>query len=338
VKSESTIIRGAIAGALAATAVAIWFLVIDTVEGRPFYTPSFLSSALLGRENMLATPAALAFYTVVHFVTFIVIGIGMAWLMRRWEVVATSLMGLMLGLLLFDVVFYAGVLITGVNVVRELGWPEVLVGNILAGLVMMEWLERTGEVREVGIGELLRQHRTTRQGLVAGFIGGCTVAIWFLVLDIILERALFTPSALGSAIFYGSRGVAAVQTNLVTVGGYSLLHIAAFTVFGLIISALFEQAEQEPRIVFAIVLLFVVFETMFFGLLAIMAFWLLDALHWTTIAGANLAAAGTMGYYLWREHPVLQRELRAHSMDLEDMDNDVDDPVLVTHGHQNKHP
>ena len=160
-------------------------------------------------------------YTVVHFVAFVVIGILLASALRRFAVVPTSLLGIIVGLLLFDIVFYSGVVITGVNVVKVIGWPEVAVGNLIAGLVLMEWLEHTSDVREVTLGELLRGHRTVRQGLVAGVIGSVAVAAWFLIFDLIKNRLFFTPAALGSALFYNARGVHQVQINLTTVGGYT---------------------------------------------------------------------------------------------------------------------
>ena len=38
-KQQSTLARGATAGVLAALAVAVWFLIIDTLEGKPLHTP-----------------------------------------------------------------------------------------------------------------------------------------------------------------------------------------------------------------------------------------------------------------------------------------------------------
>ena len=34
--------EGALTGFIGATAIAVWFLIVDTVTGRPFYTPEFL--------------------------------------------------------------------------------------------------------------------------------------------------------------------------------------------------------------------------------------------------------------------------------------------------------
>jgi hypothetical protein len=328
-KQQGTLARGATAGVLAALAVAVWFLIIDTIQGRPLETPAFLASVLFGHKIALAGVAAIAGYTVVHFVAFVLVGIVLAAALRRFAVVPTSLLGIIVGLLLFDIVFYSGVVVTGVNVVKVLGWPEVAVGNLIAGLVLMEWLERTSDVREVTLGELLRGHRTVRQGLVAGVIGSVAVAVWFLIFDMIKGRLFFTPAALGSALFYNARGVQQVQINLTTVGGYTVFHVGAFLFTGLLASALAEQAEQEPRFVLGFALLFVAFETLFFGLLAIAANWLLDALNWGAIAGANLIAALAVGAYLWREHPSLREKLRDHHMDIDSDDrDDVDDEFI----------
>ena len=34
------------AGCIGAAAVAVWFLIVDTVNGRPFFTPAMLGSAV----------------------------------------------------------------------------------------------------------------------------------------------------------------------------------------------------------------------------------------------------------------------------------------------------
>ena len=90
----------------------------------------------------------------------------------------------------------------------------------------------------------------------------------------------------------------------------TVLHVGAFLVAGFVASALISEAEKDPPMVLGLVLLFVTFEVLFFGLIAIMASWLLGSIRWWTILVANLIAAGAMGLYLWREHPSLQGELK----------------------------
>ena len=72
---------GIIAGVLAAVAVALWFLVFDSLRGRPLYTPSVLGTALFGRGASLvplgATPvsgAMVLMFTWVHGLVFAVLG------------------------------------------------------------------------------------------------------------------------------------------------------------------------------------------------------------------------------------------------------------------------
>jgi hypothetical protein len=199
-------------------------------------------------------------------------------------------------------------MVTGVNVVRALGWPAVLVGNLLAGLVLMGTLARLNGTR-MTIREVLNEHQTVREGLIAGMIGAVAVAIWFLVLDTARGQILFTPAALGSALFFGARGIAEVQMTAATVLGYTALHVAAFLAVGFLASALASAAERDPPILLGLGLLFVTFEVLFLGLLAIAAGWLVDALDWWSVVVANLVAAAAMGSFLWHEHPKLQQEL-----------------------------
>jgi hypothetical protein len=307
-RPRTTAGRGLLAGLLAATAIAVWFLIIDALLHQPFRTPAFLASALLGLDEVLPGALQIAAYTVAHYAVFIGVGIGAAWLLDRVDVRPGVLIGLVLGLLLFDLVFYAGVIMTGANVVRALGWPEVFIGSMIAGLTLSGFLAWTSDEPYVSWRAALREHRIVREALVAGLLGASAVAIWFLLVDAVQGRPLFTPAALGSALFFGARGADAVQITAITVLGYTGLHIAAFAVVGFIAAALVAAAEKQPPILLGIVLLFVAFEVLLLGLIAIIATWLLDALHWWTIVVANLIAAGAMGGYLLYEHPLLREE------------------------------
>jgi len=156
---------------------------------------------------------------------------------------------------------------------------------------------------------VLREHQVIREGLIAGLIGAIVVAVWFLIIDLVQGRMLFTPAALGSAIFNGARSAADVQITVPIILAYTGIHIAAFLGTGFVASALISAAEKDPPMLLGLVLLFVTFEVLFFGLIAIMASWLLDSIRWWTILAANLIAAGAMGAYLWHAHPNLQAEL-----------------------------
>jgi hypothetical protein len=308
-KLSGTVIRGAIAGLAGAAALAIWFLIIDTLRSAPFSTPTFVAGALLGLDGAQPTAVLIGMYTAFHFGVFVLVGIAVNMALERAHITPFFPLGLVLGFLLFDLIFYAGVIVTGTNVVDGLGWPEVLAGNLISGYTLMRYLRAVSPHEAKKLREILGEHRIIREGLIAGTLGAVAVMGWFLVLDLIERRFLYTPGALGSAVFFGARSTDEIQVTAETVLGYTGLHVAAFMFVGLIAASLVESARKDPPLLLGTVLFFVTLEVLFIGLLAIVAAWLLDAIHWWTIVVGNLVAAGVMGGFLLYEHPELRENL-----------------------------
>jgi hypothetical protein len=302
--------RGLVGGFAAASVLALWFLLIDSMAGRPFHTPAFLARVLLGGDEVTLSVAQIALYTVIHFALFLLLGAAIGWLMDRLRVVPVLLMGMLLGFLLFNLVFYGGVWITGVDVANYLGWPQVLVGNIIAGLTLIGVVRILHPRPTVSWVRTLSEHRILREAMVVGLIGAGVVALWFLVLDAAMGRLLFTPAALGSVVFHGATSPAAVQVDALTVLGYTGLHLLAFGVAGVIAAAVVAYAEdRHAYVLLGAVLVFVAFETFFIGLVTVLAQWLLEIIPWWSILVANLLAAAAMGGYLWRKHPMLAQAI-----------------------------
>lgn len=307
-----TVARGVVGGVVAATAVAAWFFLIDTIEGRPFFTPSFLASALTGSPAATGDPGfgAIALFTLFHYAAFVAFGILASWIVAATGIRAGLLLGLVIGLLLFDLTFYAGVTMTGVDVVRELGWAQVLIGDLLAGALLAVFLQRADESVMGGWREYFATHRTVREGVVGGLIAAGVVAVWFLAFDLLNGRALFTPAALGSALFQGASSVDDVTVSLGIVAAYTFVHLAMFILAGIAAAALVNEAERVPPLLLGIVLLFVTFEVFFMGMVAILASWILEVVAWWTVAGGNILAAIAIGIYFLRRHPALRVEMR----------------------------
>jgi hypothetical protein len=302
--------RGLLGGFLAATAVALWFLVVDLLAGAPLRTPAFLAGALFALPGATVTALPIALYTLLHYALFLALGVAVAWLVTRINARAYVLLGLVTGFLLFDLLFYASIVITGVNVVEALGWPVVLVGNLLAGVVLLESLRMGAPVPGPGWRALLAEHRILREGGVAGLLGASIVALSFLVIDVLFRQPLFTPAALGSALLHGVTVPGAVQVDAATVLAYTALHVVAFLGVGIAAAALLTGAESYPGLIFGFVLVFVTFEVLFLGLLTISAAWILDTLGWWNVLIGNVLATAVMVGYLGREHPALWRMLR----------------------------
>lgn len=153
--------------------------------------------------------------------------------------------------------------------------------------------------------------RLYEEGIVAGVLGGATIAIWFLILDTMEGRPLYTPTVLGTALFRHGQGLdspeaLAVSFDMVLVTTW--VHFLAFAVMGGVASRLLALAEQRPNLGFGIVLLFVVFEFGFVTAAMVFAQPVLHALDWPAILVGNLLAAAAMALYFWRRHPHLRIE------------------------------
>ncbi len=318
-KPKQLIVQGLVAGVIGATILAVWFLVIDTIEGRPFYTLVFLADILAQVDEAGPSVVFIALYTVFHYGAFCLVGIAVAWLMSKFRVFPPLLSGLVLGFVLFDLVFYLSVLLTGVDVVERLGWPSVLFGNLLSGVGLMGYLHVKSETPSALWLVALSQHRIVREGVIAGALGAVAVAVWFLIFDLVRGQVFFTPGALGSAVFLRIADSTAVQISLLTVGGYTVVHFAAFIVIGLVAAAIACQAEKVPPLLLAGLLIFATFEAFFLGTLAVLAEWLLGALGWVSVGLGNLLATVVMAYYLLWAHPKLRAVLSQTTLAGEDV-------------------
>jgi hypothetical protein len=147
------------------------------------------------------------------------------------------------------------------------------------------------------------------EGIVAGVIGAATVAVWFLIVDAINGRPLYTPTVLGTALFRRGAGLESLETlpvSLEMVLMFTWVHGLAFAAIGGIASRLLGMAERNPSLGFGVLLLFVVFEAGFTVAAMLFAQPVLKALTWPAILVANLLAAVAMGlWFRWR-HPALR--------------------------------
>ena len=165
-----------------------------------------------------------------------------------------------------------------------------------------------------------RTRIVVREGLIAGAIGATSVALWFLILDLIAGRPLFTPQVLGQALFSvlgppPDDAAHLLDTTTVQLIGYTIFHYAAFIAVGLLAAYVLELAHEEPSVLLGFIILFVAFEIGFHGLVALLQqTTVLGALAWYQVMLGNLIAASFMGVYLWRAHPEIGEEL-AHALD-----------------------
>ena len=140
--------EGVIAGLIGATAVAVWFLIIDIVHGHPFYTPAVLGrglfSVLGGSDAGDSEFLRIAVYTVFHYVAFIAVGLLAAMVVhaaqREPEILAAAIV--------IFIIFELG--ITGIaalmseqQLIGNLGWLQIAMGTLVATIAMGFYLWKT---------------------------------------------------------------------------------------------------------------------------------------------------------------------------------------------------
>lgn len=151
--------------------------------------------------------------------------------------------------------------------------------------------------------------RLYQEGIVAGVLGATTVAVWFLIVDALNGRPLYTPTVLGTVLFRrggGGPGLEALPPSLDMVLMFTWVHGLVFAAIGGVAARLLAAAERNPSVGFGVLLFFVIFEAGFTVAAMLFAEPVLHALTWPAILVANLLAAVTMTVYFRLRHPTLR--------------------------------
>lgn len=140
---------GIIAGLIGASVIAVWFLLVDSIANRPFFTPETLGHAMLtvlgkqpeGDDSRLIHVLA---YTVFHFAAFMVVGLAGSLIVFLAQREPSILFGFIVLFVAIELGFYGMVgLLHQATALRELAWYSVLIGNLLAAAAMGFYFWRT---------------------------------------------------------------------------------------------------------------------------------------------------------------------------------------------------
>src|SRR5256885_8979490 len=88
-----------------------------------------------------------------------------------------------------------------------------------------------------------------QEGLIAGLVGAATIAVWFLLLDSLSGRPLYTPTVLGTALFRRgattplSEGLPDLEMGLM----FTWVHGLVFVAIGGIVARPPPLAEPHPN-------------------------------------------------------------------------------------------
>jgi len=312
--SNELIYHGVIGGMLAGLVVVLWFLVVDSLSGQPFLTPAALASALYNVPFQGPTFRLVAMYSVVHFGVFALLGVCAAWVIVALQAAPRLLLGVFFGIVVQELLFYTGLFLSGLTPSGIIPWQHVIGANLVSGIALMAYLHRASRAPLPFGFASLKQYPLLRRGLMTGLLGAAVVALWFFFLDVMAGAPFTTPAALGSALLFGASNADSATLNLGVVAAYSVVHVIAFAIAGVIFVMMAEGIERSPSFLLLAVMSAIVLDGVIVAALALGAQWVLGALGvWSVLLG-NVLAVGAMGWYVWQTHPILQHRLRTEPL------------------------
>ena len=136
------------AGSIGGSIVALFFLAMDTIQGRPFYTPSLMGTVLFTSSSAQAVTDVrmdmVAYYTLVHFAVFGILGGAVAVLLRQVELHAKHPAVMLVTIfLLAEVLFMVAAAVMMPGVVATVGAPRIVGANLLGAGGMASFLLST---------------------------------------------------------------------------------------------------------------------------------------------------------------------------------------------------
>jgi hypothetical protein len=157
-EEHSTFREGIVSGVIGALVVGVWYFLIDAAAGRPFHTPNVLGKIFfrgdVTPEVRSIVPAAVAAYTVVHVLMFVVAGMGLTLLAHMASRNLSLRMGIWIGLVVAWC-FFAGVTYTVALLSGErLPLWTIIIGSLLGASSMAAYLWR----RHPRLGRPLQDH------------------------------------------------------------------------------------------------------------------------------------------------------------------------------------
>ena len=135
---------GFFCGVLGAFVVALWYLVLDSLAGHPLFTPSLLGSLLFRKgvelSNVTVQPAVVAWYTAVHALAFLGVGMVSSWLAAQFEKFPAVGIAILFLFVIFWTAFFVFAVAVGTTILGTLGLWTVAVANLLAAAAMAGYL------------------------------------------------------------------------------------------------------------------------------------------------------------------------------------------------------
>lgn len=134
-------------------------------------------------------------------------------------------------------------------------------------------------------------------------IGGAAIAFFFLAVDVIAGRPLYTPSMLGQALFEGADPASVEEIQLEMMAYFTIVHLVSFLILGGVISFLCQAlgiAKTNMPVVTGVV--FVILTAAFFTGDLLLMQGVAEAIGIPLVLAANLVTALAMAVFLRKAH------------------------------------
>lgn len=142
----TTLMEGFITGIIGAGVVAAWFLLLDTIQNVPLWTPSLLGTVLFkgadaATNHHAVDPGMVAAYTLVHHAAFIGVGLVASFLVSEIERIPPLGIALVFLFVFFETAFQIFLLAMGGPLLgSSIAFWGVAVANLLAATAMAAYL------------------------------------------------------------------------------------------------------------------------------------------------------------------------------------------------------
>ncbi len=138
--------EGVYAGLIGATAIAVWFAIIDISTGRPLHTPSVLGAGLvsiLGKPPMMPDTVGfhVFFYTIFHYLAFALVGVIMAKIVHQSQRTPAILAGFLIAFVAFELGAIGLTTLLTESRLGGMAWYQIFIANLLAagGMFWFMW-------------------------------------------------------------------------------------------------------------------------------------------------------------------------------------------------------
>jgi hypothetical protein len=171
-QQHNSVREGIYAGIIGATAIAVWFAIIDFVGAHPLHTPDILGAGLisvLGKPPMM--PDTMAFhviiYTVFHYAVFAIVGIIIATIVHQSVRTPAVLAGALIAFVAFEL---GAIGLTALLTETRLGgmaWYQVFLANLVATALMFWFMWRRHPALRADLDRALTgtdDHETVKAG------------------------------------------------------------------------------------------------------------------------------------------------------------------------------